>query len=97
MRQSPQLPSHWSPAWRITVFLLASTSLGCLMADFYGICPMRTFAVAIFVPALVVLCGLVVFDALRGHGELARSVTIGAVAGLLAAVAYDVFRVPFVY
>ncbi len=97
MIRASQSESHWSPAWRGAVFVLASTSLGCLLADFYGICPMRTFAGAIFVPAMLVLGGFAVFDDCRGSGDLKRAVTIGAVGGLLAAVAYDLFRVPFVF
>ena len=65
--------------------------------DFYGICPMRTFAGAIFVPAMVVLGGLAVFSHLEDNGELKRAVTIGAIGGLMAAVAYDLFRLPFVF
>lgn len=92
-----QPASHWSPLWRGTVFVLASTSLSCLLVDFYGLCPMRTFAGVIFVPAMVVLAGLAVYDYGHGNGELARAVIIGAVGGVTAAVAYDVFRLPFVF
>jgi hypothetical protein len=67
------------------------------MADFYGVCPMRLFAEAVFVPAMVLLGGLALFDHWRGDGDFKRAVAIGAVGGLLAAVAYDVFRVPFVF
>lgn len=58
---------------------------------------MRTFAGAIFVPAMLGLSGLTIFDHCRGSGELMRAITIGAVGGLLAAVAYDLFRAPFVF
>jgi hypothetical protein len=44
----------------------------------------------------VALIGLAVWDRLRGAGLLWRGVVIGAVAGLVAAIAYDVFRLPFV-
>jgi hypothetical protein len=67
------------------------------MADFYGVCPMRVFAAAVFVPAMVVLGGLALYDHWRGNGELTRAVIIGAVGGLVAAVAYDLFRLPFVF
>jgi hypothetical protein len=58
---------------------------------------MRTFTLLIFMPAVVVLFGFAVFDRLRGDGILWRAVLIGLVGGLLAAVAYDVFRLPFVF
>lgn len=46
---------------------------------------------------MLVLAGLVVFDLVSGDGLLARAVWIGAAAGLGAAVAYDIFRLPFVF
>ena len=58
---------------------------------------MRVFAWTVFAPAMLALAGLAVFGYLRGDGKLGRAVAIGAAAGLGAAVAYDVFRVPFVY
>jgi hypothetical protein len=79
------------------VFLLASSSIACLLFDFYRLCPMRTFTLYIFAPAMVVLLGLAVFDRLRGDRTLWRAVLIGFVGGLLAAVSYDLFRLPFVF
>jgi len=57
---------------------------------------MRTFTLFIFLPAMVVLIAFAIFDRLRGDGLLWRAVSIGLVGGLLAAVSYDVFRLPFV-
>jgi hypothetical protein len=86
----------WSPFARVVVFLLAAMSIWCLLADFYGLCPMRTFTFAILLPATALLAALAVADRFRGSGLLWRSVVIGAVAGLVAACAYDLFRLPFV-
>jgi len=89
--------SHWNARGRWIVFLLAASSIACLLADFYHLCPMRIFTPFIFLPALA---GLVLFAALdrkRGDGQLWRAVLIGLSAGLLAAVAYDIFRLPFVF
>lgn len=58
---------------------------------------MRIFTPFIFMPALVLLFAFTVLDRLRGDRQLWRAVWIGLVAGLLAAVAYDVFRLPFVF
>jgi hypothetical protein len=58
---------------------------------------MRTFTLFIFAPAMVVLFAFAVFDRFRGDGILWRAVLIGFVGGLLAAVSYDVFRLPFVF
>ncbi len=81
----------------MTVFALAGSSIACLLADFYKLCPMNIFTWFIFLPALMALGVLAVFDRARGEGHIWRAVWIGCLAGLLAAVAYDVFRLPFVF
>ena len=94
-------PKHSAVGWtarsRMVVFALAASSIACLLADFYGLCPMRIFTPFIFLPAFLVLCTLAVSDRVRGDGHVWRAVWIGLFAGLLAAVAYDVFRLPFVF
>jgi hypothetical protein len=79
------------------VFALAATSIWCLLAEFYGLCSMRAFTFWISLPAMVGLGMLVVLDRVLGDGRLSREVAVGAVAGLVAAVAYDIFRLPFVF
>ena len=58
---------------------------------------MRSFTLFVSVPSLAVLCGMALTDRFIGSKRLWRAVAVGAVAGLLAAIAYDVFRLPFVY
>ena len=89
--------NHWTPGGRWLVFALASSSIACLLFDFYHICPMRPFTLFIFLPAMVLLLGLAVFDRLCGNGRLWKAVLIGLAGGLLAAFTYDVFRLPFVF
>jgi hypothetical protein len=86
----------WSWPTRLVVFVLSATSIWCLLAEFYGLCDMRTFTLWILIPATVALLVLAVADRTRGDGLLWRGVVIGAMAGLLAAFAYDLFRIPFV-
>jgi len=83
--------SSWTARGRVLVFLLAATSIACLLADFYRLCPMSFFTAFIFAPALLILLGLAVFDRTRCEGHVWRAVWIGLLGGLLAAVAYDVF------
>jgi hypothetical protein len=97
MTNSSEPRTDWTARSRLVVFALAGSSIACLLADFYGLCPMSFFTPFIFLPAFVVLCVLAVLDRVRGDGYVGRAVWIGMVAGLLAAVAYDVFRLPFVF
>src|SRR5438552_17572698 len=89
--------SHWNALGRWLIFLLAASSIACLLFDFYRLCPLRLFTIFIFLPALAALFAVALFDRQRGDGQLWRAVLIGLIAGLLAAVAYDVFRLPFVF
>jgi len=58
---------------------------------------MRNFTWYIFVPCLIALAVLTLFDLSKATGQLGRAVLLGLVGGLFAAVAYDIFRVPFVF
>ena len=79
------------------MFVLAASSIACLLVDFYRLCPMRTFTLFIFLPSLFALAALGVADRTRGNCELSRGLMIGIGSGLLASLAYDVFRLPFVF
>jgi len=87
----------WTPLWRAVVFALSAMSIWCLLVDFYSIVSMRAFTLYVFVPACIVLIALAASDGFLGTKKLLRNVVIGASAGFVAAVAYDVFRLPFVY
>jgi len=95
----PRLPLclQWTWPGRALVFMLAATSIWCLLAEMYGLCDMRTFSLFILLPATFALYGLGVLDRVRGDRRLWRAVIIGSLAGLAGAVAYDVFRLPFVF
>jgi len=85
------------PLTRLIVFLLAATSIASLLGEMYQLWPMRLFALAVFAPSCCALIALAVYDRCRGDGRLCRLVLIGTAAGLAGAVAYDVFRLPFVF
>jgi len=89
--------SFWTPVWRAVVFLLSAASIWCLLAEMYGLCSMQTFTIRILLPATIVLVGLAFWDRARGDGRLWRGFVIGSIAGFAAAIAYDVFRLPFVF
>jgi hypothetical protein len=85
------------PLPRIIIFLLAATSIASLLGEMYRLWPMRLFTLAVFAPAGIALIAFALRDRWRGDGQAFRIVFIGLLAGLLAAVAYDVFRLPFVF
>lgn len=85
------------PPARIIVFLLAATSIWSLLGEMYHLWPMRFFTLAVFLPACGALAAFAWHDRRRGAGRACRIIVIGAVAGLIAAVAYDLFRLPFVF
>src|SRR4051794_28815180 len=87
---------QWTPLGRAITFFLAATSIWCLLAEFYGLCSMRTFTFWVLIPATALLVLITVLDYAKGDGRLFRAVMIGAIGGFLAAVAYDLFRLPFV-
>jgi hypothetical protein len=89
--------NRWTTPWRAAVFALAATSIASLLVEFYGLCPMRQFTFFVFVPALAALAVIAAADGLREGGQLWRAVMVGALAGFAATVAYDVFRLPFVF
>ena len=77
---------------RPALWVLASLSFACLLGHFYGFWSMRVFAGCVLLPATLTL----IFLAFRGNARTRFIIVQGAVAGLLAAVIYDLFRVPFV-
>jgi hypothetical protein len=82
---------------RIIVFLLAATSIWSLLGEMYHLWPMRFFTLAVFAPACGALIAFALYDRWCGDGRAFQIIFIGAIAGLLAAVAYDIFRLPFVF
>lgn len=88
--------NFWSPFCRVLVLALAGTSLGSLIADFYGVCSLRVATLWIFVPSSLLLTAAAALDCGYGNGMLLRSLRVGLIGGLIASVAYDLFRLPFV-
>jgi hypothetical protein len=83
---------------RLVVFVLAWLSFGCLLGQFYGLWTMRFFGCWVL-PAATALLAISAYS----HRHLAHGlsnpytwIVQGAVAGGVAAVAYDLYRLPFV-
>ena len=96
-RPSP-LPAilQWTPAGRTVVFFLSAASIWCLLAEMYKLCDMRTFTFWILIPSTLLLVAIALLDLVKGNRQLWRAVLIGAIGGMIAAIAYDVFRLPWV-
>jgi hypothetical protein len=96
-RDSLRLLLRWSLPGRSLIFFLSAMSIWCLLAEMYHLCSMRFFTLAILIPATILLILIAIADHFAGDRRLSRAVLIGALAGLLAAIAYDIFRLPFVF
>ena len=88
---------HWTMPGRAFVFVLAAASIWCLLLEMYGVCEMRTFAIYVLFPCTVALYAVAWLNHRSGDRTLARAIIVGTLAGLVGAVAYDVFRLPFVF
>jgi len=83
---------------RAVVFGLAWLSFGCLLGQFYGLWTMHFFGCWVLPPATVLLAVAAYLH--RGEPVGVGSpwiwVVQGAVGGIVAAVGYDLYRLPFV-
>ena len=83
---------------RAAVFTLAFLSFACLLGQFFGLWSMHVFGCWVLPPATALLAVI----AWRARGEKAGVgsahtwIVQGALGGVVAAVAYDLYRLPFV-
>lgn len=80
------------------MFLLAWLSFGCLLGQFYGLWTMHFFGCRVLPPATALLAIAAYLHRGQPHGLGSAYMWIvqGAIAGIVAAVAYDLYRLPFV-
>ena len=83
---------------RLLVFGLAFLSFACLLGQLFGFWTMRWFACWILPPATISLAVMAYLNRREpaGVGNPHTWVVQGAIGGVIAAVAYDLFRLPFV-
>lgn len=77
----------------LAVFLLAGGSIAALLADIFGLAPMHLVFWWVSVPSMVALTLLGTLP--KVPGELRQRIRIGALAGLVGTIGYDLARVPF--
>ncbi len=83
---------------RLIVFGLAFLSFACLLGQFYGLWTMRFFGCWVLPPAAALLAWIAHRSRREPAGVASPHTWIvqGASGGVVAAVAYDLFRLPFV-
>ena len=84
-------PVRWQ--WPLGIFVLAGGSIAALLADVFGIAPMWLVFLGASIPSMVLLAVLAVSP--RVNPELRRRIRVGALAGVIGTLGYDVVRVPF--
>ena len=87
----------WTSSGRALIFLLAATSILCLIIDAEGYVTLRSFFFAILGPAYLALAAIAVLNRSKGDGQLFRAIKFGAIAGIVGAIVFFIFRMPFVY
>ena len=88
---------EWNYQERGLVFVLSLSSIVALLVEFYNLCSMQKFTWFVSIPCCVLLLIIAGVDRVRNRGILYRNIMIGLLAGFVAAVAYDLYRLPFVY
>src|SRR6516165_8801545 len=83
---------------RAVVFGLAWLSFGCLLGQFYGLWTMHFFGCWALPPAtaLLVVAAYLHRSRLLGLDNPWTWIMQGTIGGIVAAVAYDLYRLPFV-
>jgi len=86
-------------ALRALVFGLAFLSFACLLGQFFGFWSMRVFGCWVLPPATALLAAIAWWTRRQPRGGLQSPriwIVQGTIGGLIAAVAYDLYRLPFV-
>ena len=88
---SAEVQPRWS--YRLGVVVLSGGSIAALLADVFGIAPMWKVFWFASVPSMVVL--IAIAAARPVNAELRRRIRVGAVAGAVGTLGYDLVRIPF--
>jgi hypothetical protein len=86
-------PAEVGWPWRASVFLISGGSIAALLADVYGVAPMWLAFCAVSLPSMALLVVLAVQP--RVPDDLRRRIRVGAFAGLIGTIGYDIVRIPF--
>lgn len=78
---------------RAGIFLLAGGSIAALLASIYNVAPMHRVFWLASLPSMALLTAIAVVP--KVPAELRERVRVGAIAGVLGTIGYDIVRVPF--
>jgi hypothetical protein len=78
---------------QLGIVTLAGGSIAALLADMYGIAAMTTVFWLVSLPSMVLLTILAITP--RVDTEVRERIRVGAVAGVVGTIGYDIVRVPF--
>ena len=85
-----------SELWlRLAACVASAASMAALLAKLFGLVSMRSAGLGVALPCSLLLIGIWVWAQRCGKKNLATDLAIGFVAGALATIAYDLFRMPF--
>jgi hypothetical protein len=76
-------------------FALAGVSILCLLGEMYGLVGMRFAVCAWLIPAAVLLFLWLIWASFQKDYETVTVIGGGACLGFIAAIVYDVYRIPF--
>jgi hypothetical protein len=82
---------RWPP--RLVVFVVAGGSIAALLADIFSIAPMWLVFWSASVPSMLLLA--VLGASSRVHPDLRARIRVGAFAGVIGTLGYDIVRIPF--
>jgi len=83
----------WRWPHRVGIAFSAGGSIAALLADLYGVAPMHTVFWYASVPSMALLAAVAASP--RADLGLRKRIRVGAVAGILGTLGYDLIRIPF--
>lgn len=78
---------------RVVLFVVAGGSIAALLADIFSIAPMWLVFWGASVPSMLLLA--VLGASSRVHSDLRVRIRVGALAGVIGTLGYDIVRIPF--
>jgi len=82
---------------RVALVTLGFSSVASLLGWVYGIASFSVLFRFVTVPGVIALLAIAVWSSTGDHSNVHQVIKVGAIAGLIGTVGYDLFRIPFIY